>query len=202
MLIPELKSIFRRFRLLIPIIFPLLFLFSLILIFSCPSPVYSLSQDKIEYKKPFILPLEGDVVVDFRESYLNEEKSKFYKHTGIDISGSPGARVMASGNGVVSYTGFSPIGGRTIVISHNQKIRTTYLNLSGIYVVKGDIVRQGDIVAFIGAVDDPSSREYHLHFGVIYGNKYLDPLQLLRIDYSSISRFIRLGFTPGDFYLE
>ncbi len=140
----------------------------------------------------------GDVALGFREEYFNDEKQADYKHTGIDIIGNPGDSISASGNGIVAYTGFSPIGGRTIVIRHNQDIRTTYLNLQNIYVSQGDMVKQGDNIATIGAYDDPSYTDSHLHFAIIYLNKYLDPLQVLNMDYNSISRFLRLVYVPGD----
>jgi len=172
-----------------------------IALFVFPSYIFSYPDDSIEYKRPFIYPLHGEILTGFREEYLNIEKSIYYKHTGIDISGDPGDRVIAAGTGTVSYTGFSPIGGRTIVIKHNAMIRTTYLNLQSIYVSKGDSVRQGDIIASIGALDDPSCDEYHLHFGIIYDGAYLDPVQLLAIDYYSISRFLRIEYIQKDYRL-
>ncbi len=171
-------------------------LLSLCMLISFPSPVYS------NCKSPFLIPIEGEVITGFRQSYWDPAEQKYLKHTGIDIKGKYGQKVVAAGNGVVSYCGFSPIGGRTLVIRHNQKIRTTYLNLLQIYVTTGTHVKQGDIIAAIGADDDPSNSLCHLHFGVIYDNKYLDPEDLLKIDYSSISEFLYLRYLPYDFKLD
>jgi murein DD-endopeptidase MepM/ murein hydrolase activator NlpD len=179
-----------RARILGPFIFLLL---AACILTGQASPVYP------DYRTPFIVPLEGEITVGFRQSYWDEEKEKEYKHTGIDIGGKYGQKVHAAGSGIVSYIGFSPIGGRTLVIKHNQKIRTTYLNLMDIYVSTGTYVKQGDMIASIGADDDPSSPGCHLHFGVIYDNKYLDPEDLLNIDYSNISRFIYLKYIPSDY---
>jgi len=163
---------------------------------SLPSPVYS------NYRSPFIIPINGEVVTWFRQSYWDESKQRFLKHTGIDIKGKFGQKVAAAGNGIVIYSGFSPTGGRTLVIKHNQKIRTTYLNLMQIYVSTGTYVKQGEIIAAIGADDDPSNSQCHLHFGVIYDKKYLDPEDLLKINYSSISKFLYLKYLPSDFKLD
>lgn len=176
------------------ILFICIFLFVLL---ASPAAVLTYPDKDSSLRKPFIFPLYGNVMLGFREEYLDAEKQVYYRHTGIDISGSQGDRVSASGNGIIAYTGFSPTGGRTVVIKHNQNIRTTYLNLQSIYVSPGDIVKQGDIIASIGALDDPSCGHCHLHFGIIYMNKYLDPLQVLGIDYTSISRFLRLVYVPG-----
>ena len=175
------------------ILFLLLFL---CILTSLPSPVYS------NYRSPFIIPINGEVITGFRQSYWDSDKQKYLKHTGIDIKGKYGQKVAAAGNGIVSYIGFSPTGGRTLVIKHNQKIKTTYLNLMQIYVSTGTYVKQGEIIAAIGADDDPSNSQCHLHFGVIYDKKYLDPEDLLKIDYSSISKFLYLKYLPSDFKLN
>lgn len=167
-------------------------LFSLTLI-ALPAFLYS------ENKSPFVMPLKGEIITSFRQSYFIPGEQRHLKHTGIDIKGKFGQKVTAAGNGVVAYTGFSPIGGRTLVIRHNDKIRTTYLNLMQIYVSTDTYVRQGEVVACIGASDDPSSQGHHLHFGVIYNNKYIDPEGLLNIDYSTISRFIYPVYLDDDF---
>ena len=167
-------------------------LFSIVF-FTLPSQIFTSDQ-----RKPFIYPVQGEVLTGFRDEYFDVKKSAAHRHTGIDIKGQPGDKVLASANGVVSYTGFSSTGGLTIAISHNSRIRTTYLNLAGIYVNRGDIVRQGDIIACLGADDDISSEVCHLHFAVIYENTYLDPVQLLEINYTDISMFLRLSYMGRD----
>ncbi len=180
----------KNYLLSIFAIFIILFLFFFI---KQPLPVYP------DHKCPFILPLDGNIITDFRESYFDTEKGRYLKHTGIDIEGNFGQKVVASGNGIVTYCGFSPIGGRTLVIKHNERIRTTYLNLLQIYASTGTYVKQGDVIACIGASDDPSNPDYHLHFGIIYENSYINPVDLLGIDYKSISKFIYLEYLPNDF---
>ncbi|MBN1299022.1 MAG: M23 family metallopeptidase [Actinobacteria bacterium] len=150
-------------------------------------------------KCPFIMPLEGQVLVLFRQKYYDMEKDSTRKHTGIDIEGKENAAVYASGNGVVSYCGISPVGGRTVVIEHNEKIRTTYLNLKNVFVQPGTYVKQGQKIATLGVFDDPSSDTVHLHFGVIYQGTYLDPLDVLAIDYTDITAFIALKNITPDF---
>ncbi len=143
-------------------------------------------------------PLSGKFTVKFRQEYFDESEQVIRKHTGVDITGRPGDMVRASGNGVVAYTGFSAIGGRTIVIKHNDKIRSTYLNILDCFVTKGEQLSNGDIIASIGADDDPSLKEPHLHFGIIYMDSYLDPEDIFSIDYTSISRFISLEYINPD----
>jgi murein DD-endopeptidase MepM/ murein hydrolase activator NlpD len=178
--------------------FSIFFILFMLLLLCIPLPIYA---DTV-YRVPFLMPLEGEIITGFRESYFDQEKNKYFKHTGIDIEGKSGQIVIASGNGIVTYCGFSPVGGRTLVIKHNDRIRTTYLNLLNIYVPAGKYVRQGETIACIGATDDPSDLNYHLHFGVIYDDKYIDPCDLLKIDYGSISKFLFLEYIPDDFRLS
>jgi murein DD-endopeptidase MepM/ murein hydrolase activator NlpD len=151
---------------------------------------------------PLILPLSGELAIRFRQEYFDESELVTRKHTGVDIAGRSGDLVRASGNGIVAYTGFSATGGRTVVIKHNENIRSTYLNILDCFVTKGERVSQGDIIASIGAADDPSLKESHLHFGIIYMDSYLDPEDVLNIDYTSITRFISLKYISPDISLQ
>ncbi|MHB1346883.1 MAG: M23 family metallopeptidase [Candidatus Humimicrobiaceae bacterium] len=195
------------------VIFPLLFLpiiFILIVLFIYPqNKLYA--QNSQEYndtsesakKMPFIFPLDGEIILSFRKNYFYDEKKIYRRHTGIDIKGGIDQNVFASGDGIISYIGFSPIGGRTIVIRHNDLIRTTYLNLQNIFVCCGDHIHQGDIIGTIGANDDPSSpEESHLHFGIIYNGFYLDPEDILKISYKNITGYISLEYVENDFHLK
>lgn len=151
---------------------------------------------------PLIRPLQGDVIVDFRQTYFDEDENVTRKHTGIDISGKSGRKVVASANGIVCYIGFSPIGGRTLVIRHNEKLRTTYLNLMQVLVSPRETVIQGQEIALIGANDDPSSEIIHLHFGIIFDGYYLNPEDIFEINYNDISEYLFLKNIKPDFKIK
>jgi murein DD-endopeptidase MepM/ murein hydrolase activator NlpD len=153
-------------------------------------------------RRPLIEPSSSKIILGFRQQYFDAEKQIYRKHTGIDIQTDYGEKIFASGNGTVSYIGLSPIGGRTVVIRHNEKLRTTYLNLMEIFVTIGQTIQQGDIIAVTGTIDDPSSQGACLHFGVIFDNYYLDPEDLLKIDYRDISCYLLLRNIKPDFYFE
>ena len=130
-----------------------LLLFAVILV----SPVFfNIETVQAFSPSPLIAPLSGEFAVRFRQEYFDENDLVTRKHTGIDIVGKSGDAVRASGNGIVAYTGFSAIGGRTVVIKHNDNMRSTYLNILDCFVTKGEQVLQGDIIANIGAIDDLS----------------------------------------------
>jgi murein DD-endopeptidase MepM/ murein hydrolase activator NlpD len=164
--------------------------------------VFNIREAAALPSSPLILPLAGELAVKFRQEYFDETELVSRKHTGVDVAGKPGDIVRASGNGIVAYTGFSATGGRTVVIKHNENIRSTYLNILDCFVTKGERVSQGDIIASIGAADDPSLQEPHLHFGIIYMDSYLDPEDVLNVDYKSITRFISLEYINPDISLQ
>jgi hypothetical protein len=99
--------------------------------------IFNIRAAQASPSTPFTPPLDGNFTVKFRQEYYDENGKVIRKHTGVDISGRPGDLVRASGNGVVAYTGFSNIGGMTIVIKHNDKIRSTYLNILDCFAAKG-----------------------------------------------------------------
>ena len=179
-----------------------LIILGLITLFIHPEPGMLFCDERKKVPVPFILPLEGEVITSFRQEYHDDVKDVNRKHTGIDISGTKGQEVLASGNGLVSYIGISPIGGRTIVIRHNEKIKTTYLNLENIFVSVGQKVSQRQVIASIGASDDPSSPKPHLHFAIVFKDKYLDPVDVTEIDYDKISKFIVIEHVDNDFNIS
>ncbi|GAG71539.1 unnamed protein product [marine sediment metagenome] len=149
-------------------------------------------------RKPLIYPLKGEILVHFNEEYTDEETGETHRHCGIDISGEKGDRVVASAPGKVFYVGYTPTGGKTISIVHLLDVKTTYLNLQDYHVSVGQEVKRGQIIGTIGAEDDPSSEEIHLHFGVIVNDHYVNPEKILNMDFNDLTKFISLTYTELD----
>ena len=104
-------------------------------------------------------------------------------HTGIDISTEDAAAVTAAADGIVSAMYDDPMLGRTVVITHNQNVKTVYSNLTvedAAFVNVGDAVKRGDR---IGTVGDTSiselAEEPHLHFEVKVGDEAVNPLDYM-----------------------
>jgi len=149
-------------------------------------------------RKPLIYPLKGKILVHFNEQYVDEDTGETHRHCGIDIAGNEGDRVIASAPGKVFYVGWTPTGGKTISIVHLLDVKTTYLNLRDYHVSVGQEVKRGQIIGTIGAEDDPSSEEIHLHFGVIVNDHYVDPEKILNMDFNDLTKFISLTYTELD----
>jgi hypothetical protein len=102
------------------------------------------------------------------------------QHRGIDIGGPAGAPVRAPIDGVVSFAGTVPTGGKTVAIETQSGYTATLLHLGSIEVKRGGSVVEGQTeVGTIGAVD---GGQPYVYFGVrVTGEQqgYVDPLTLL-----------------------
>lgn len=89
----------------------------------------------------------------------------WYGHPGIDIALGEGSSVVASDTGTVTFAGWNIYGyGNLIVINHGNGYETFYGHLSGINVVPGQIVYQGNVIGSTGNTGNSSGP--HLHFEV------------------------------------
>jgi murein DD-endopeptidase MepM/ murein hydrolase activator NlpD len=103
----------------------------------------------------------------------------WYGHQAIDIGLLEGTPVIASDTGVVTWAGWNVWGyGNLVVVNHCNGYETYYAHLSGIAVVPGQVVRQGDYIAASGNTGRSSGP--HLHFEIRYFDSYLDPMGWLR----------------------
>jgi len=139
----------------------------------------------------FGLPIYGDLVLDYQQQYsLDNDKSHY--HWGIDIEAENGSKIRSSGAGVVSFVGWTPAGEITVAVSHENGIRTTYLNFARVSVVVGQHVSKGQTLGILGESKDPSSKVNHLHFGVLLNGNYIDPKLLFLLDIKDITGLINL----------
>jgi murein DD-endopeptidase MepM/ murein hydrolase activator NlpD len=99
-------------------------------------------------------------------------------HTGIDISGTTGDPVYATGDGVVDSAGWNGDYGNMVVVNHNNVgFVTRYAHLSSISVRPGDRVSRGDLVGLVGSTG--RSTGSHLHYELLVHGQLTNPLSLL-----------------------
>ena len=99
-------------------------------------------------------------------------------HRGVDLAAPAGAVVRAAGAGTVTYAG--TLAGRGVVVVRHGALRTTYEPVTPLVPV-GTAVAVGAPVATLAAGHGGTSPPAALlHWGLLRGDTYLDPLLLLR----------------------
>jgi len=99
-------------------------------------------------------------------------------HRGVDLAAPPGMPVRSAGEGVVLFAGL--VAGRPVVsVAHAGGVRTTYEPVSPA-VRAGQRVTVGSVLGTLlpGHAGCPAGA--CLHWGLLRGQTYLDPLLLLR----------------------
>jgi murein DD-endopeptidase MepM/ murein hydrolase activator NlpD len=101
-------------------------------------------------------------------------------HRGIDLVGRSGDQVLAAGNGVVTFAGL--VAGKGVVVIKHGSLRTTYEPVSALVTV-GSRVRVGQVIGTLVAGESHCSTRTTvscLHWGLLRGEKYLNPLSLVQ----------------------
>lgn len=110
---------------------------------------------------------------------VGERINPFYKvkimHNGLDLIASSGSPVHASGDGVVSEVVKSRKGlGNVVSITHKGGYVTRYAHLADIEVRKGQRVKKGKIIGYVGV--SGNSFAPHLHYEIRKDTLILDPV--------------------------
>ena len=98
-------------------------------------------------------------------------------HNGLDICSSKGTPIVAPADGVVYRKGQHRYLGKYIRINHGRGITTTYGHLSGLSVERGQKVKRGDIIGFMG--NTGRSVGTHLHYSLKVKTKYVNPFHYI-----------------------
>jgi murein DD-endopeptidase MepM/ murein hydrolase activator NlpD len=123
--------------------------------------------------EPALRPVRGPIVRRFEAPGTPYGPG----HRGVDLAVPVGTPVVAARAGVVAFAGQV---GRDLFVSvdHPDGLRTTYSFLAAVWVRKGQAVARGQVLGASGP-GHPGATEPHLHFGVRFGEAYLDPEPIL-----------------------
>jgi murein DD-endopeptidase MepM/ murein hydrolase activator NlpD len=97
-------------------------------------------------------------------------------HQGVDYGAPEGTPVWAVGDGVVTQAGWSGGCGLAVKVRHRNGFDTMYCHLSRVNVAAGSHVGQRQVVGRVGSTG--LSTGPHLHYAVLRGGSYVNPLSL------------------------
>jgi murein DD-endopeptidase MepM/ murein hydrolase activator NlpD len=110
-----------------------------------------LDDARTDFAKGFIWPAKGVISGVYGSQRVLNGKPK-RPHFGVDIAAPKGTPVYAPADGVVTlaYPDMFYSGG-TLILDHGHQLSSSFLHLSKLHVKVGDRVKQGELIAEIGA---------------------------------------------------
>jgi murein DD-endopeptidase MepM/ murein hydrolase activator NlpD len=128
-----------------------------------------------------ILPSGWPIVGGWISSHFGYRSDPFTGrgalHAGVDFAGPQGARVIATGPGFVSYSGYKNGYGYVVEITHPTGYLTRYGHNARNLVREGQAVQKGDAIAIIG--NTGRSTGTHVHFEVEREGNRVNPMRYL-----------------------
>ena len=95
-------------------------------------------------------------------------------HRGIDFGAGHGAPIVAAADGRVTAAGWAGGYGRQVRLAHAGGIATSYSHMSRLVVEPGSLVRQGQLIGYVGS--SGLSTGPHLHYEVYRNGAAVNPL--------------------------
>jgi len=135
------------------------------------------AQRSIAAVTPSVWPVTGWVTSEFGPR-SNPFGSRREFHTGIDIATKLGAPIQAPADGIVANVEKRPDLGLLVQIEHGRGISTLYAHLFRSAVSKGQVVKRGEVVGYVG--NSGRSTGAHLHYAVNLNGVYVNPRKYLR----------------------
>ena len=140
-----------------------------------------INSDLDFFKDKFILPLENAIITGVYGSQRILNGKPRWPHYGIDFAGDLGTPIKAMADGIVTLAENDLyFTGATLIFDHGHGISTLYMHLDKIFVEKGDIVKQGDVIGTVGS--SGRSTGPHLDVRLNWFGTRLDPATVLDIN--------------------
>ncbi len=135
-------------------------------------------KNKLLAAIPAIQPVKNENLKQMASGfgYRTDPFTKAKKfHAGMDFSAKTGTPIFATGDGVVDRADNTASGyGNHIVVKHGFGYETLYAHLSKYNVKKGQRVKRGDIIGYVGSTG--RSEAPHLHYEVHKNDAVVNPL--------------------------
>lgn len=129
-------------------------------------------------KKAFLRsPLKfSRVTSGFNKNRYHPVLKRRRPHNGTDFGAPTGTPVHAVGDAVVTVAKTSGGHGRFVKLDHAGPYESSYSHLSRIAVKRGQKVRQGQVIGYVGSTGLATGP--HLHYQFWVNGKYVDPMRV------------------------
>ncbi|MBR1514190.1 MAG: M23 family metallopeptidase [Bacteroidales bacterium] len=148
--------------------------------------LFALARNKADMMAhiPAIFPLK-ETEIKYISSYFGYRPDPIYKidkfHSGMDFSANLNTEAYATGDGVVFDVEKNEWGyGNMVIIDHGFGYKTRYAHLQKAAVRKGQKVKRGQVIGFIGSSGKATG--VHLHYEVLKNDVQIDPINFFYSD--------------------
>lgn len=101
--------------------------------------------------------------------------NKVRPHKGTDFAANVGTPIMSTANGRVVESRYKGGNGNYVKVRHNGTYSTQYLHMSKRAVKVGDVVKQGDVIGYVGMTGNTSGP--HVCYRFWKNGRQVDPLR-------------------------
>ncbi|RZN84723.1 MAG: M23 family peptidase [Winogradskyella sp.] len=113
-------------------------------------------------------------------------------HKGTDFAGPVGTPILATANGTVTESTRRGGNGKYVKIRHNATYETQYLHMKAQKVKKGEFVKQGDVIGWIGMTGNTGGP--HVCYRFWKNGKQVDPFKQKLPEAKPISDSLKVKF--------
>lgn len=144
--------------------------------------LYDIKCGFIKYGSPFEIEYENKITfyIGHRINPTSSE-TKLQLHKGLDIGMAGGTPILAISDGVVTRANFSTSYGNIVEILHDDGYTSKYAHQERLNVTKGQRIKQGDIIGFVGTTGDSTGNHLHLELYDELG-EFMNPIYFIARD--------------------
>ena len=135
-------------------------------------------KEKLLSSIPAIMPVRKETLTRMASGYgwrIDPFTKARKKHFGMDFTAPRGTPIYATGDGVVKRADNSASGfGKHVRIDHGFGYVSLYAHMSKYNVRKGQKIKRGDIIGFVGSTG--RSQAPHLHYEILKNQEKINPI--------------------------
>lgn len=133
---------------------------------------------------PAIFPVK-ETEIKYISSFFGYRPDPIYKiskfHSGVDFASALGTEAYATGDAVVYDVEHNEWGyGNMVILDHGYGYKTRYAHLQRAAVHKGQHVKRGQVIGYIGSTGKATG--VHLHYEVLKNDVQIDPINFFYQD--------------------
>ena len=135
------------------------------------------AKEKMLASIPAIQPVKNEALKRMASGFgmrLHPILKSWRMHNGMDFTAPTGTPIFASGNGKVVKAHRSSTFGKVVYIEHGYGYKTIYAHMSKIVAKKGQKVKRGDLIGYVG--NTGRSAAPHLHYEVHKNGRPVNPI--------------------------